>query len=83
MINLYNASFHRVRTEMLDSEGIRPQNTKMEKELVVCIDVGLGELGLAKRSTSHSMAPDFPSRIISYVQDDRRYSYNWSLYERR
>lgn len=68
---------------MLDSEGIMPQNTKMEKELVVCIDVGLGELGLANRLTSHSTPPDFPSRIISYMQDRQRYSYSWSLYERR
>lgn len=54
-------------TEELVSEGIMPQNTKMEKELVVCIEAGPGELGAAKRLTSHSMPPDFPSRIITYI----------------
>lgn len=61
-------------TEELVSEGIMPQNTKIEKELVVCIEAGLGELGAAKRVTSHSTPPDFPSRIITYIQDRKRSS---------
>lgn len=56
-----------VLTEELVSEGIMPQNTKIEKELVVCIEAGLGEFGAAKTLTSHSMPPDFPSRIITYT----------------
>lgn len=51
-----------------------PQNTKMEKELVVWIEAGLGELGVAKSLTSHSTPPDFPSRIITYEQDSQWYS---------
>ena len=46
-----------------------PQNTKIEMELVVCIETGLGAFGLANRLTSHSSPPDFPSRIIIYIQD--------------
>lgn len=42
-----------------------PQNTKMEKELTVCMEAGIGELGVAKRVTSHRTPPDFPSRIIT------------------
>ena len=58
-----------VHTLKLVSEGIMPQNKKIEKELVVCIEAGLCELGLAIRLTSHSTPPDFPSRIITYVPD--------------
>lgn len=42
-----------------------PQNTKMEKELMVCMEAGIGELGVAKRVTSHRMPPDFPSSIVT------------------
>lgn len=63
-----------VLTDELVSEGIVPQNTKIEKELVVCTDAGLGELGVAKRLTSHSTPPDFPSRIITYTQGRQWYS---------
>lgn len=55
--------FMKELTEELVSEGIMPQNMKMEKLLVVCMEAGRGELGLAKRLTSHSTPPDFPSRI--------------------
>lgn len=42
-----------------------PHNTKMEKELMVCMEAGIGELGVAKRVTSHRTTPDFPSSIIT------------------
>lgn len=45
------------------SDGIKPQNMKIEKELVVCIEAGFGEFGVAKRVTSHNTPLDFPSRI--------------------
>lgn len=52
----------------MESEGNMPQNTKIEKWLVVWIEAGLGEFGVAKRLTSHRTPPDFPSRIITYIQ---------------
>lgn len=64
----------RTLTDALFSGGIMPQNTKIEKELVVCIEAGRGELGGAKRLTSHSTPPDFPSRIMIYIQGRQRYS---------
>lgn len=63
-----------VLTDELLSEGSMPQNTKIEKELVVCIEAGLGELGVAKRLTSQSTPPDFPSRMITYIQGRQWYS---------
>lgn len=47
-----------------------PQNTKMEKKLVERREVGAGELGVAKRVTSHRRAPDFPSSMITWRQTD-------------